>query len=248
MSTLRALLIESDNLEAARISNALSEAGHFVLAASGFDEASEALSVQKWDAILISGPHCSENLARFAAELRKMESNSSDSARTVLVCLAPAGSALSQTGFDVVLAQPFEASLFAQTVLSCAGMRQESCPVNQNAADDPPVFEPVAFAEQVGFDPDLCTEIIDLFLEERGEQLLQMAQALAAHDFPVLSRVAHTIKGSLGTLHAPRARLRAQELEAASKGGHLDGCQQLLKALETDIEDLIPELLQQRNS
>ncbi|MBV9442453.1 MAG: Hpt domain-containing protein [Acidobacteriaceae bacterium] len=248
MSKLRVLLIESDLLEAATISDALSEADHFVLTASVFDEAFEALSVQRWDAILVSGCHYSETLAQFAVDIRKLEGDSGDRPRTVLVSLAPSGLSLSETGFDAVLARPFDVPVFTRAVTSCAGVRKTSARVLPYVAAESPVFEPHAFAEQVAFDPDLSREIIDLFLEERGEQLAQMSQALAARDLPSVSRIAHTMKGSFGTLHAPRARLRAQELEVAAKEADIDCCGRLLAALEEDVEHLVPELLEHRNS
>jgi len=69
MSALRILLIETGCGDAVTISHALAEAEHFVLEANGFEEATEALSVQKWDAVLLPSSDFTENVARFALRL-----------------------------------------------------------------------------------------------------------------------------------------------------------------------------------
>jgi HPt (histidine-containing phosphotransfer) domain-containing protein len=106
-----------------------------------------------------------------------------------------------------------------------------------------PILEPEKFEEQVCYDHDLMIEIIDLFLEERQHQVIEMRDSLATGDYALLSRMAHTIKGSLGSLHAIRATCRAQELELAAKAQDSDSCRSSFAALEHDLADLEPELL-----
>ena len=53
-------------------------------------------------------------------------------------------------------------------------------------------------------------------MEEYGTQVGEMQDCLATGNFDSLAKVAHTLKGSLGTLHAHRARTRAQALEIAA--------------------------------
>ena len=89
--------------------------------------------------------------------------------------------------------------------------------------DNLPVLEPERFEEQVGYDNELMVEIIDLFLEERKGQVCGMEDCIANQDWDSLSKIAHTIKGSLGSLHATRARGRAQELETASRNSEIVG-------------------------
>lgn len=70
-----------------------------------------------------------------------------------------------------------------------------------------------------------------------------MRDALLGGQFDLLSRLAHTIKGSLSSLHAMRARAHAQELEYAAKERNEDACWSSLAALEADLAELEPELL-----
>lgn len=70
-----------------------------------------------------------------------------------------------------------------------------------------------------------------------------MSTAFEIGDFDALSRLAHTIKGSLGSLHAQRARSRAEDLEAVAKLRDQDTCGQCLAVLLQDLADLEPQLI-----
>jgi HPt (histidine-containing phosphotransfer) domain-containing protein len=105
-----------------------------------------------------------------------------------------------------------------------------------------PVLESAEFEEQVGGDRELMVEIIDLFFEEGQRQVAEMRLTLASGDFTQLSRLAHTIKGSLGSLRATRARWRAHELESAAGGQDPTRCSQSFSAFERDLNELEPEL------
>jgi HPt (histidine-containing phosphotransfer) domain-containing protein len=107
-----------------------------------------------------------------------------------------------------------------------------------------PVLEPEKFEEQVGYDNELMVEIIDLFLEERKGQVTGMADCVANSDWDSLSKIAHTIKGSLGSLHAARARSRAQELETAAHKNQPEVSMRAYHQLLRDLEALEPVLLE----
>ena len=97
-------------------------------------------------------------------------------------------------------------------------------------------------------DHELEIEIINLFLDEYVGQVAEMQEAWAGGDWPLLSRVAHTIKGSLGSLHAQRSRSYAQDLELAAKRGESGSCGPLLEKLVKELEALRPELIQLRDA
>jgi HPt (histidine-containing phosphotransfer) domain-containing protein len=86
------------------------------------------------------------------------------------------------------------------------------------------------------------SEIIELFQAERDEQLREMAESLAVPDFEKLSRLAHTIKGSLAALHAPAARQTCQTIELAAKDRDAVLCAGHLDRLEQDLADLTKAL------
>jgi HPt (histidine-containing phosphotransfer) domain-containing protein len=110
------------------------------------------------------------------------------------------------------------------------------------------IFDPEELKAQVAYDYDLLIEVIDLFLSEQITQMTDMQGALANEEYDRLYLIAHTIKGSLASLHAGVGRLRAEELESAAKERNHERCLHLLLVLKRDLETLEPALLHLRDS
>jgi HPt (histidine-containing phosphotransfer) domain-containing protein/CheY-like chemotaxis protein len=253
MNTLRVLVVNSDPQGAERWAEWLASAHHSALPATGLEEASEALFVQRFDAVLLSSPLPLEGIAEFTAKLRTLEKSQRAAVPAPVLSFSsevPNGAdwCAGEQGIDAYLAESFQPSVLCEAVNSLAaslarGDGGEAC--SQAEGTDLNVEE---FRAQVGHDDGLMTEIIELFLGESPQQLIEMCEALEAGDFERLSRVAHTIKGSFATLHAGRARSHAQELESAAKGREAVQCSQILVALEHDLEMLAPQLAALRDA
>ena len=254
MSSLRVLFVDRDARESEQICSALSGASHLVLPASSLNEAGEALSLQKFDAVLLGRSVISDGLQEFGAKLRQLEQTQRSMDRVPILCISsePQASSVAspETGgiVDAYLPEPFEPAAFADAVSNLAKAVSRGASVHDVAGAELPVFELSEFQEQVGHDPELAAEIIDLFLSESDHQVPAMRDALTRGDYAQLRPLAHTIKGSFGSLHAPRARSRAQQLETAAAQENAELCKPLLDALEADLEALKPELLKLRAS
>lgn len=255
MNPLRVLVVDGDPAELQRISSVLESANHTVLPTQGFEEASEALFVERFDAVLLAPPVQDAGLAEFTAKLRELDQSQRNSVRTPVLSIGPeitdasGWSASRDARVDGYLAERFEPAALTHAVESLAravsgGPQQAS----EAAPLDLPVLEPEKFREQVGYEDELMVEVIDLFLAEREQELPEMAEALACDDFSRLAKIAHTIKGSLSSIHAPLARWRAQALETAAKERKPQLCQELLTVFERDLDDLLPQLLALRGS
>lgn len=246
MSALRVLLIEENGLEADRIVSLLEEANHAVLPAQGFAEASEALKAEKFDAVLV-GSAAESGLPEFTMTLRQMERKQRNPGRTAVLSFnhseaverPPAESAI-----DGYLPREFEAATFVEAVRNLA----RALSSNANLIADLPVFEQEEFEAQVAHDRELMVEIIDLFLADRADQIQEMRNSLAAGDYQRLCRAAHSMKGALGSIHAPQARAHAQQLELAAKEREDQICRFSLAALEQDLDTLEPCLLALRST
>jgi len=141
------------------------------------------------------------------------------------------------------LTEPLDAAVLTDAVTRLAqAIGNPAARAANRAGAELPVLEPEEFEEQVGGDRELMVEIIDLFFEEGQRQMADMRITLANGNFGQLSRLAHTIKGSLGSLRATRARCRAHELESAAGRGDANRCRQSLAAFEQDLIELEPEL------
>lgn len=256
MSKLRVLVVHNNSVELDRISNLLEKDNHLVFPLEKMSEASEALELQLFDAVLIPNDTPQEDLAVFASNLRKSENSRHAQTRTsILSCSRNVTETEiwmdGQSGhhIDACLPVQFEPSTFTRTVeqLSCR-VSSSAAAAKAEPAEQLVSFDPDGFRDLLGDNAELMEEIIGLFLEESSTQVAEMDDCVASQDFEMLSKVAHTLKGSLGTLHAPRARSHAQALESAAieKAGAV--CEHNLSLLKEDLSELIPQLIRLRSS
>ena len=256
VDSLRVLLIENDPGESERISSLLEEAHHAVLPLARLEEAAEALEIQKFDVILLPSGAPDQELKSFKAKLRQLEQTGRVAAKTPILSVSAevpkdiGWLEAHEANIDGYLPERFELAVFAQAVeaLAASVTKAGSIPQDSAAGEDLPRFDPAGFQEQMMHDRELEVEIINLFLDECVGQVTEMQEALASGDWPLLSRVAHTIKGSLGSLHALRSRSYAQDLELAAKRGEGGICGPLLEKLMGELAALRPELIQLRDA
>jgi HPt (histidine-containing phosphotransfer) domain-containing protein len=255
LNTLRVLLVQADPRQSQFISSALASANHMVLPARGLEEASEALSSQKFDAVVLGSPLPAEGITEFTGKLRALEGNQRSASRTAILSVSSelsdsfAWQPSEKPGIDGVLSERFEAETLVTAVACLASVICASKKPNGNQTPaNLPVFDSEKFKAQVAYDRELLVEIIDLFLSEQLNQVAEMQEALAAGAFDRLYLTAHTIKGSLASLHAGAARLRAEELETATKVRNAEQCDELISSLKRDLERLEPALLELRNN
>ena len=250
--SLRVLVVETDPQRAARISGLLEKAEHEVYPLARFEEVAGVLSTQRFDAVLVPATATGDELQGVASTLQLLEKNMA-AGHTPLLSCAAAGIAPEPDGsVEALLPVDFEIDAFAAAIgklargVSTLGSPDKS--LLSKLPPDLPVFDTTDFREQMFDDSELMVEIIDLYLEESARQRQEMKAALEAGDIKEVSRVAHTIKGSLGSLHAPRARSRSQDLESAAKAGNAALGAAALGALEEELSALEPELLKLRDS
>jgi two-component system, sensor histidine kinase and response regulator len=241
MDSLRFLLVHADASQSERISSILEDAHHTVLPASGLDEASEALSLERFDAVLLGSPFATGTVSEFKTKLRQIEQRQRSTGRVPILSFL-AGQ--QENPCDGYLEEPLDLAALTAAVDHFAHASDSGgAQTDSDLTDSLPILEPDEFEEQVGGDRELMVEIIDLFLEERKRQEVEMRESVSAANWAALSALAHTIKGSLGSLHAPRARARAQELEVAARDKKAENCACCYAQLERDLEELEPELV-----
>jgi CheY-like chemotaxis protein len=77
--------------------------------------------------------------------------------------------------------------------------------------------------ERTGGDRVLLRELIDMFATESVGWLRDLGQAIAMGEAEKVKRLAHTVKGAVGTFGAESAFEAAVRLEARGRGGDLSG-------------------------
>ena len=255
MKSLRVLLIESSAGESDRVAKCLESGSHAVLPAAGVDEAVQALRFQHFDAVMLSSRLFSSDLGVIRENLNRSQGGGVAQRRIPLFCYTashlerPTAAELARYQVEACLPEQCDEAFFSQMI---AGLASQLGSRGGGTSDDPDALLPALnaneFREQVGFDSELMVEIIDLFLTESDKQLLDMRNALQSGDLLTVSRVAHSLKGSLGSLYATQAAARAQNLEQAGKAGNTEVSSRTFLLLEESLQALKPELVALRNA
>lgn len=97
-------------------------------------------------------------------------------------------------------------------------------------------------------EPDIVTELIDLYLQEAPDRLQAIREAVRDGDAPCLLRAAHSLKGSSANLGAAGVAAVCAELERCGREVVLDGAPALLERLEADFKKLHAALERERVS
>ena len=217
MEGLRLLIVDESAKRAEERSALLDALRHSAYSVANLEEAVEALAIERFSALLVSSA---------VARPEEIED-----------CLCAAG--VNVTGLlGVVSLSPDADGPELKAVLSTL---QERARALQGGGRT--LFKAEDFEEQCAGEVELMVEILDLFFTEKQHQIPDMRKALQEGDFRHLSHIAHTLKGSFGSLQAPVAWERAQVLEAAALRRDTVGCERCLEALESDIVQLEAQLL-----
>src|SRR5262249_29656208 len=91
---------------------------------------------------------------------------------------------------------------------------------------------------RLGGDRRLLRELIAIFRPDAPAQLDAIRPAVARRDPEALRRAAHALKGSLGTLHAPRAYDAAARLEDLARRNDSSAVPAAVAAVERELTDL----------
>ena len=84
----------------------------------------------------------------------------------------------------------------------------------------------------MGHNRELCTRILNVFMQETPRQLGRLNQAVAAHDAPAAQYVAHSIKGAAANVSAEVVYQAAYDVETAARESALDEIRRKLVDLE----------------
>jgi HPt (histidine-containing phosphotransfer) domain-containing protein len=106
---------------------------------------------------------------------------------------------------------------------------------------DAPAFDEDELLDRVESDLELLTDLVDTFADLHEPQLAALHAAQQAGDLQALMRVAHALKGALGTLAATSAKTAA-DLETAARNGDVDACHRGVAQIEAELPRLARDL------
>jgi two-component system sensor histidine kinase/response regulator len=87
-------------------------------------------------------------------------------------------------------------------------------------------------------EPDILNELIELFLSDVPLQLAALREVVDAGGAHSVGRIAHTLRGSSGSMGATRMTTICSELEDVGASGDLSRAPELLERLEEEFERL----------
>lgn len=164
MNSLRFLLVHRNPEQSVEIAAILGRANHSVLPTSGFEEAADALTVERFDAILMESAFRNRGLQEFSAQLRKMEQSQRSTSRVPVIVLADSDPTDLENGLDAAIPEPIDPAALSIAVSNLArAVGQNSEESSSEESPSSGIIDPDKFREQVGFDSELMVEIIDLF-------------------------------------------------------------------------------------
>lgn len=232
MTPLKLLLVETDASRAAELLDDLAGSALDVFHVRDSHDAAEALRLKNFDMVLLNSADAASSLSAAV---------SGSAAAPLIVGI---GLGADAPGISASLSSTGTGDLAAQLLT----LQQAHLAGSNEGAAELTVLDLAAFREQMGEDEDLIKEIVSLFLAESSAQVLEIDSALAGGDFSRVTRLAHSLKGSLGSLYAVRSRYWANMLEASAAtadGARSEQCFGALRAelaqLEPLLRSLVPE-------
>ena len=248
MNPLRILLISPERRAADVVTQRLCPDACQLFHVEHFSEALEAVSFQKFNMVLVCTPVDATQLSEFVSDLRNSELAQKAGEPIPVILSSPAitNGTLAGDAINGLIPEAFTIAELQQASkrVVAPGPATSAAVPTSSEANELPVFLEEKYAEQLGEDPSLMAEIIEIFFSEYAGQAEELAQAFKHGDFEQVSRLAHTVKGSLSSLQGPRSRACAQELETLAKTHDASVIEPAWRAMEAEIEVLRPCLVE----
>lgn len=226
MNSLKLLLVQENADRAAELLDNLAHASFDVFHVENPDDAAEALRLKNFDMVLLDSVDAASSLASAVKE-------SPEAPLIVGIGLDAAAPGVSASVPD---------SKTGDLAMQLLRLQQAHVCRADETVSRLAIFDLPALRQQLAGDQELMNEIIALFFSESAAQIQEIETALVAGEFPRVSRLAHSLKGSLGSLCAFRSRYWADTLDASAGSLDASRCQQCLIALKTELLHLEPLL------
>lgn len=104
----------------------------------------------------------------------------------------------------------------------------------------------VSLTDMVGGDLELLAELIDVFLAEAPQRLVEAREGIDHEDAALTGRAAHTLKSNALTFGAMELAELARQVETAARNSELTAAAEMMPALELAWAETRPLLMELR--
>ena len=243
---LRVLLAE-DSVANQRLAVGMLEKGaHTVTVASTGAEAVDAFTAEPFDVVVmdLQMPEMDGFEALRAIRRREHETGATPTPIVALTALASRKDEerCLAAGFDGYLTKPFRSrQLFEAISASLPSQHTDGGPSAEVSERDTCLDWGTAL-DTVDGDAELLSKVVQGFLGQQASLVAELRDALRTSDLEVVQRVVHTIGGSLRLFDGSDVVERAQQLETSCRDGSFDRAEHAWRALEAELEVVMPEL------
>jgi CheY-like chemotaxis protein/HPt (histidine-containing phosphotransfer) domain-containing protein len=134
-------------------------------------------------------------------------------------------------GMDDYIAKPVKAAELSAAIgrLTVDAVRSDAPAVN------PPIDLPAALGIVEG-DRELLRDLLTLFLEDYPKSIAELHDAISSGDAQRIERLAHNLKGAVGSFAAQAAHTLAYDLECRGRQGMIENASEVLQHLEEELQ------------
>ena len=230
------------------------------LAANGL-EALEAITENHYDAVLMDCQMPEMDGYEATVEIRRRErATNGDSTPGHVPVIAMTANALQgdreralESGMDDYISKPVKPASLAEILERWIPDDKPDTAFSAPLGSEPGEIEPptgampldrgvLAGLRELGGGPDLVVDLANIFLNDAPPRLAELRTALKAEDAGSLERVAHTLKGSAGSMGAVPLSNIAADLQYLGASGNLIGAEEKLARLEAEWDRTRPAL------
>jgi PAS domain S-box-containing protein len=252
---LHILLAEDNAVNQKLVLGLLEKQGHTVAVAGNGREALAALERETFDLVLMDVQMPEMDGLAATALIRTQEEGSGRHVPIIALtahamkgdrerCLA--------SGMDGYVSKPLRADDLREEICRLVGPQRPGstdpcqrsgpppaiCPASPRPLQEPKVLDREEMLRRVWGDRRLLGQLIATFAEEGPQLMAEARDALARGDGPRLWRVAHTLKGAVGTLGGMASTEMAERLETLARAGELSAAAEAYLALEAAVAHL----------
>jgi signal transduction histidine kinase/CheY-like chemotaxis protein len=257
--SLRVLVAEDNAVNQKLAWSILHRAGHIVVVVANGREAVDAMSRERFDAVLMDVQM--PVMGGFDATRRIRDLEAGSGRRTPIIAVTARAmkgdrEACLEAGMDGFVPKPIQSArlletldllgseLHSETLQQAASVVQPDAAAPQRTADTRTEdLDEAALLVVVGGNRELAGQLAVLFLDDIEPRMKEINTAVTERDAGRLRAGAHALRGSASTMRAESVSAAAGVLETMGRSGLLDGVQRALEELDLALAMLRPRLV-----